>query len=230
VPASRAQNAPSGPDGADANAPAVASLVDQARALVQAGTANPAAGIERVSVEIGNLDPRLKLAPCEDIKVYLPRGVRLIGRSNVGLRCERGPRRWNVYLPVTVRAYGRALVAATPLAAGTRLDPAQLTLAEVELTSGQGSVYRQAASVAGRELAQPLAAGATLRSHQLRARQWFAAGDQVRILASGNGFAIRGTGEALSPGIEGRSARVRTESGRVVTCQPVAEQTVELTL
>lgn len=207
-----------------------ADLVRQARRLVDAGTSAPIPGVERVEVEIGRLDPRLTLAPCESVQAYLPKGTRLWGRSHVGLRCERGPVRWNVYLPVTVRVWTRALVATAPLPAGSAIDPARLRLAEVDLGAERGAVYASTAELAGRSLLRPVAIGQAVRSTVLRPRQWFAAGETVRILASGGGFSVRASGEALSPGIEGRAVRVRTEGGRIVTGQAVAEQTVEVAL
>lgn len=208
-----------------------AELARQARQLVDAGTATARApGIERVEVEIGRLDPRLNLAPCESIQAYLPKGTRLLGRSHVGLRCERGTVRWNVYLPVTVRVWTQALVATSALPAGSEIDPTRLALAPVDLGAERGMVYGDLASLAGRSLLRPVAAGQAVRSTVLRPRQWFAAGETVRILASGGGFSVRASGEALSPGIEGRAVRVRTEGGRVVTGLPVADQTVEVAL
>ncbi len=56
------------------------------------------------------------------------------------------------------------------------------------------------------------------------------AGDTVRISARGAGFAVSGEGQALTPGIEGQTARVRTESGRIVVGRPVGERHVEMTL
>jgi flagellar basal body P-ring formation protein FlgA len=86
------------------------------------------------------------------------------------------------------------------------------------------------ASALGRTLARPLAAGQPLRAADLRARQWFAAGDSVQIDAVGTGFRISGEGQALGPGLEGQPARVRIGGGRVVTGQPVAERRMELRL
>jgi flagella basal body P-ring formation protein FlgA len=79
-------------------------------------------------------------------------------------------------------------------------------------------------------LARPLAAGDTLREQDLRARQWFAAGDTVRIVAGGTGWRIDSEGQALGPGIEGQSVRVRTESGRIVSGIAVADRRVEVAL
>ena len=64
----------------------------------------------RVEVVVGQLDPRLHLAPCERIEPYLPPNVRLWGKSRIGLRCTQGRTAWNVYLPIIVKVWGRALV------------------------------------------------------------------------------------------------------------------------
>ncbi len=80
----------------------------------------------RVEVLVGALDPRLRLAPCEQVEPYLPPGTRLWGQSRIGVRCVQGPTRWNVYLPVTVKVFGPALVATAALPVGSVLKPSDL--------------------------------------------------------------------------------------------------------
>ena len=199
------------------------------QALPIAGT--PTGDAEpRVEVEVGQLDPRLKLAPCHRIEPHLLRGARLWGATRIGLRCVEGPSRWHVYLPLVVHVYARSLVAATSLPAGTVLSPADLREAEVDLARQPAPVVSDAALAAGRTLARPLAAGEELRSTHLRPRQWFAAGESVRIVASGDGYAVSAEATALNPGIEGRLVKVRTESGRILTAKPVAERHAEVNL
>jgi flagella basal body P-ring formation protein FlgA len=41
----------------------------------------------RTEVEVGSLDSRLRLAPCEKVEAFMPPGSRLWGRSRIGLRC-----------------------------------------------------------------------------------------------------------------------------------------------
>ncbi|HSV71024.1 MAG TPA: flagellar basal body P-ring formation chaperone FlgA [Methylibium sp.] len=203
-------------------------LAAQARALALAGAA-PRPGV-RVEVEPGRLDPRLKLAPCARIEPYLPPGFRAWGSSRVGLRCADGPVRWNVYLPITVKVWGPAVVATAALPAGATLSESDLQVAEVDLAaSGQPAITDPAAAI-GRPLALALNPGESLRASHLRARQWFAAGETVKLVASGPGFAVQSEGLALAPGVEGRAVRVRTDSGRIVTGQPVGERRVELAL
>ena len=72
--------------------------------------------------------------------------------------------------------------------------------------------------------------GQTLRQGHLKARQWFAAGETVKVVASGEGFVLESEAQAISNGIEGQPARVRTESGRVLTGVPSAERRLEVTL
>jgi flagella basal body P-ring formation protein FlgA len=204
-----------------------APIVQQVRDLALAG-AQRAGG--RVEVEVGQLDPRLRLAPCERIEPYLPGGTRLWGRTRIGLRCTEGPSRWNVYLPVTVKVYGPALVAAAPLSAGAVIGDGDLRIAEVDLAAAPTAAIGDAAHAVGRTLARAVNAGQPVHAGDLKARQWFAAGDIVTIVAEGEGFRVAGQAQAMTAGVEGQPARLRTDSGRVLTGMPVGDRQVELHL
>jgi flagella basal body P-ring formation protein FlgA len=110
------------------------------------------------------------------------------------------------------------------------LGDGDLRTAEVDLAATRQAPLARAALAQGRALVRPLASGQALQPGDLRARQWFAAGDSVRLVASGSGWQIQGEGQALAPGVEGQAVRVRTESGRVVSGVAVAERLVEVAL
>ena len=208
-----------------------AGLEQQVRALALAsGTSAPPFGVTRVEVLVGQLDSRLRLAPCERVEPYLPNNTRLWGKSRIGLRCAQGATRWNVFLPITVKAYGRALVSTAGLTSGSVLKPGDLVEAEVDLAEDPMPAIVDAAQAVGRTVGQALRPGQSLRVGHLKPRMWFAAGDTVKVLALGLGFALEGEGQALSNGIEGQPARIRTENGRVLTGQPVGERRVQLTM
>jgi len=238
VPAPRPVQAPE-PASAQALAPAApapeAGLAQQLQRL--AGEAASAAGAAlgngqqmRVEIETGQLDPRLKLAPCDQVQPHLPNGTKPYGRIRIGLRCVQGAVRWNVYLPVTVKLFAPALVLAAPLPAGTVLEVSHLQRREVDLAAHPDPALTQYPQALGRLLARPLAAGDTLRRNDLRARQFFSAGDVVRVTAVGPGYAVTVEGQALSAGVEGQPARVRVESGRVLSGVPSGERRMEITL
>jgi len=205
-------------------------LEQQVRNLALGAHAAPPAGVTRVEVIVGQLDPRLRLAPCAKVDPYIPNGTRLWGKGRIGLRCTEGPSRWSVFLPITVKAWGRALVAADAIASGSVLKASDLVEAEVDLAEDMTPAIVDPEQAVGRTLAQALKPGQSLRQGQLKLRQWFAAGETVRVVAVGAGFTLESEGQAISNGIEGQPARVRTESGRVLTGQPVAERRVELAL
>lgn len=184
----------------------------------------------RAEIRLGRLDPRLQLAPCADIDAALPAGQRAWGATRVRLRCARGPVAWQVWLPVTVQVWAPSAVARRAIGAGQTLEAEDLAVAVVDLAAENAPAVREAAPVLGRQLARALAAGEALREDDLRARQWFAAGERVRLQARGPGFAVASQGEALGPGLDGQPVRVRTESGRIVNGLAVGEHLVELRL
>jgi flagella basal body P-ring formation protein FlgA len=218
--------------GATAAAAAQPTSVDAVQAQIQQLAQQASAGMPagtRVEVEVGTLDPRLKLAACARITPYLPSGTRLWGRAQVGLRCAEGAR-WSVYLPVTVRVFAKAWTVNQPLALGTVLSAAHLQLDEVDIAAEPSPVILQAQAAIGRPLARALRPGQVLRDADLKPRQWFAAGDPVRIVGTGAGFAISADGHALSNGIEGQPIKVRTEGGRVVIGRATGTRQVEVSL
>jgi len=202
-----------------------------ALAGVQAGAqaASPF-GAPRFEISVGQLDARLRLAPCQHIEPYVPDGMRLWGKSRIGLRCTQGAVKWNVYLPITVKVFGTALVATGSAAAGSVLSAADLTQAEVDLAEDASAPLADPGLAVGRTLARALKPGQSLRQAHLKARQWFAAGDTVTVSAQGNGFSVASEAQALNNGIEGQPVRLRTESGRVLTGLPVAERRADVNL
>ena len=184
----------------------------------------------RAEVVMGSLDSRLKLAPCNQVEPHLPAGTRLWGRSRIGLRCVDGPTRWNVFVPVTVKVWGPAWVLKRAVAAGDTLSKDDAEIAEVDWAEQRSDVLAMPERWVGQLAAFPLTAGLALRENMLRTPQAFGAGAQVRVSGEGNGFSISATGQALTAGMVGETARVKLPGGRVVTGVVRDAQTVELAL
>jgi flagellar basal body P-ring formation protein FlgA len=205
-------------------------LSAQVQQMAQEGAGRVGLGAARVEVEVGQLDPRLKLAPCQRIEPYLPPGLPAWGRTRVGLRCTQGAKLWKVSLPVTVHVFARTLVTQAALPAGTTLNAAHFTEAEVDLAAAPGLPIARPELAIGRILAKTVPAGAALRPADLKARQWFAAGETVRVTAGGPGWQVVTEAEALGPGLEGQPVRLRTAAGRLLQGRPVGDRQVEVAL
>ncbi len=205
-------------------------LSSQVQKIAQAGARVGMPAQARVDVQVGRLDPRLKLAACHQVQPYLPPGLQMWGRTRIGLRCLDGAVRWNVSLPVTVKVYARALVAADTLPAGALLTQALLSTAEIDIAAEAGAVFTDADSLVGRTLNRPLAAGEAVRVTSLKLRQWFAAGDTVMVRAIGSGYSVAREGQAMTAGLEGQNVKVRFENGRTISGRVVGDRAVEMLL
>lgn len=171
----------------------------------------------RMEVSVGALDSRLKLAPCARVEPYLPAGSRLWGRTRLGLRCVDGPSPWNVFLPVTIKAWGPAWVLTANVVPGAVLSASDATQAEVDWAADTAAVVANADAWIGQTAARQLMAGQALRQTMIKAPGLFKAGAQVRVVAQGPGYAVTSAGQALAAGSAGQTVRVRMDNGRIIT-------------
>lgn len=184
----------------------------------------------KMEAVVGDLDRRLKLAPCDKVEAYLPFGARLWGKSQVGLRCVDGPVRWNVTMPVSVNAYGPAWVVKGQVNTGVVLTDADVVQSEVNWAEDTNPVLAERAAWDGQVATRNLVTGQTLRQGMVKPAQVFQAGAPVRVVAHGVGFQISSDAQALSAGVVGQSARVRMENGRVTMGVVLDGRTVQIDL
>ncbi|GAB4398261.1 MAG: flagellar basal body P-ring formation chaperone FlgA [Rhodoferax sp.] len=184
----------------------------------------------RIEVEVGRLDPQLRIEACARIEPYLPPATRLWGKTRLGLRCLEGVKRWNVFLPVTVRAWGPAWVLKAPMTSGQTLSEDDVMVSEVDWAEFSSPVLARKEDWLGKVTTSALMPGQALRQSMVRAPQVFRAGAQVRVIARGPGFEISTSALAVSPGVVGESVRVRISNGQVITGLVQDAQTVTVSL
>lgn len=182
----------------------------------------------RPEVLFGQMDPRLRLDPCQQVEPFLPGGTRLWGRSRIGLRCVQGPTPWSVFIPVTVKVWGPGWVIQRPVAPGDTLTQEDAQAAEIDWTESAATVLAQPQDWVGAQASRALMPGQALREGMVKPPQAFAAGSQVKVLVRGQGFALTATGEALTHGYLGQTARVRMPNRKVVTGTVRNADTVEV--
>ena len=184
----------------------------------------------KMRVVVGSLDSRLRLAPCAQVEPYLPTGTRLWGRSRIGLRCLEGPVRWNVFLPIQVKAMGTAWVLNANIPPGTALSAHDATEAEVDWAEDPSPVVTDNRQWVGQLASRQLTSGQPIRQSSIKAATAFQAGNQVRVVAVGPGFQISSQAQALSTGVIGQTVRLKMENGRVLSGVVVDGQTVRVAL
>jgi flagella basal body P-ring formation protein FlgA len=180
-----------------------------------------------IEVTVGDPDPRLNLAPCRRFEPFLPPAAKLWGRTSLGVRCVDGAN-WTVYLPVQVKVLAPVLVAARPLPRGHALSSDDVRAERLDLASLGPGAYGAEEPIDGLVAARPVAAGEPLRKDFVKPPPVLAAGDPVRVVFEGHGFAVTTDGKALSAAGEGQSARVVTSTGRVLTGTAHSGRIVEI--
>ncbi|RFO95062.1 flagella basal body P-ring formation protein FlgA [Rhodoferax lacus] len=200
-----------------------------ARGVVAQSQPDPAVRL-RMEVSVGALDSRLKLAPCGNVEAYLPPGARLWGHSRVGLRCVDGMARWNVSVPVQVKAYGNAWVVRGQIMAGNPVTQNDVASVEVDWAEETSPVLQDPALWLGQTASRTLSSGQVLRQGVVRPTQVFQAGTQVRVVAEGPGFQVTSDAQALAAGVVGQSTRVRMDNGRITSGTVLDARTVKIDL
>jgi flagella basal body P-ring formation protein FlgA len=181
----------------------------------------------RARIDVGRLDHRLNLKPCDQLTVQLPAGNRLVGNSSVQVRCAK-PGGWTIAVPVAISIETEYWVATRALPAGHELTEADLERRTGDLAQLPAAVITDRAQAVGRTVVGGVAAGAPLRSDLLRAPFLVRANTPVRVLARGSGFEVSSEGRALANAGEGQPVSVRMVSGSVVQGVVRADGAVEI--
>lgn len=170
----------------------------------------------KVTTSVGELDPRMQLAPCSALEPFTLPGSRLWGRATVGVRCL-GPANWTVYVPVTVKVTGNYVVTVRPLGAGQVLAREDFAVRQGDLTNLPPSILTDADQGVGKTLKSGLGSGQPVRRDLLIAPYVVQQGQDVRLISKGEGFSVSNEGKALNNASDGQIARARTANGQTVS-------------
>ncbi|MBI5889478.1 MAG: flagellar basal body P-ring formation protein FlgA [Nitrosomonadales bacterium] len=179
----------------------------------------------KVSLQVGDIDPRTVLRACGALEAFLPAGAQLIGKTSVGVRCNRQPV-WSVFLQATVRVNATLLVSNRPLAQNTVLSADDFSLQSGEL--GQPGLLTDPAQAVGKTLKFGIGAGQALRQDMLRAPYVVTQGQTTEVRVQSKGFSVRSAGQALNNGAAGQKVQVRMASGQVISGTARADGSVEV--
>ncbi len=180
-----------------------------------------------VGIAVTRPDARLHLKKCDRLEPWLPSGNKLWGRASVGVRCL-APAAWSIYVPVTVKVSGNALVATHPIARGQALEAQDVQIQQRDLTQYQNGVLTSLGQIAGRTALNTIQAGDVLRPELLRAAMVIRQGQQVMLVAQGTGFKVSSEGIAMGNAGAGQVVAVKTRSGQIIKGIAKSEGVVEV--
>ncbi len=165
-------------------------------------------GATPTAVEVGKLDARLRLKPCEsDLQAFLPRGSRTIGNTTVGIRCT-GSRPWSLHVPMKVRLEKTIAVAAHPLTRGHVIQAGDILMKRVDVSQLPQGYIEQRTRLLGHRVKRQIGQGATFTPRMIEKPLKVRRGQRVSILARSGAMEVRMAGKALASGAVGDRIRV----------------------
>jgi flagella basal body P-ring formation protein FlgA len=150
---------------------------------------------------------------CEQPSFNVTGTTKLWGNVNVLARCANEKR----YLQVVVQATGNYVVAAVPIARGTLLQANSVMLKRGRLDQLPPRTMLDINQAQEAVSLRDVAPGQPIQLTMLRQAWRVKAGQQVMVVANGDGFSINSEGKALNNAAVAQNARVRMSSGQVVS-------------
>jgi flagella basal body P-ring formation protein FlgA len=169
-----------------------------------------------VTINIGSIDPNLRLVACDEMQFFLPNGSRAWGKTTVGVQCQ-APSKWSIYVQSTVRVMGNYLVAAAPLGQGQVLSASDVIFEKGDLTQLPAGVFTEQSQALGRSVQISMTAGTVLRQEMLKVMPAIQQGQVVKVVSVGEGFSVSAEGLALGKANEGQVVQAKVASGKIVT-------------
>jgi flagella basal body P-ring formation protein FlgA len=204
------------------------SIRAQVREFILQQAAQPRGSVE---VEVGGIDPRLRLPACENrLAVTLAPGSRLAGSTLAQVRCN-GAHPWSLYVNARIKRYEPVLVAARAIPKGVPLAAADVQVEKRDLSAMNDTPLTDLKQAAGKLTLQSLTPGEIIGFRNFKAALLVRRGGKVTILAKIGGIEVRTSGEALADGVEGESVDVRNSlTNKVIQAVVTAAGVVQVSL
>jgi len=188
---------------------AVGDYLDQQRQSLLA----PYGPEARLDYRISRLDPRLRLAGCDEPLSLDVNSLTNSGRLNVLVRCS-GTSPWSLYVPVELSVWQPVVVAAAPVARGQVLTASALEVVEHDVRRMHRSYWQRPEELVGHVARRVIPAGSPITASQVEAPHAVRRGSSVIIEASQGGLLVKMAGTAQQDGRLGDRIAVRNSQSR----------------
>lgn len=167
-----------------------------------------------VSIQMGNLDPRLRLTQCEiPVTATLAPGSQFAGKTTVHIRCN-STSPWTVYLSANIKLFNKVIQTAEPLTKGHILKKDDLIAVEEDLGRLKYGYFVDAKNLIGKQLKRRLPQHRVIKANYVKSPTLVKRGELVSIIAESKGYSVKMTGTAMMNGAKGDRIRVKNVSSK----------------
>lgn len=202
-----------------------ARIADVARAAAARESGRPAA-----ELEVGVIDPRLRLPACAAAPSgHLTPGTRSSAQLTVEIRCVSPP--WRQFVAVRIRSLEPIVVAARPLGRLGVVSAEDVAVVPRELAGVPAGYFRRPEEVIGRIAQRTIGSGEVLLPTTVRPPPLVRRGQSVTVIAHAGGMSVRTAGLVQADAGLAERVQVRnTATGRTIEGVVRSSDTVEVSL
>ncbi|HDL6966171.1 TPA: flagellar basal body P-ring formation protein FlgA [Yersinia enterocolitica] len=170
--------------------------------------------------------PQNQWPQCDMPEITLPANARPWGNISLSVRCD-GVRR---FIQTQVQVSGHYAVAARQLAAGEKMTLQDIKMKQGRLDTLPPGALLEPNFAQGAVSLRQINAGQPLTRNMLRRLWIIKAGQDVQVLALGEGFNVNSNGKAMNNAAIQDNVRVRMASGQIVNGTVADDGTVHILL
>lgn len=170
--------------------------------------------------------PQAQWPTCETPELQLPGNSRQWGNISIATNCDQNRR----FLQVQVQVTGQYLVASRQVMRGSSLDPSDFRMETGRLDELPARALFDNGSVTDAIALRDIPPGQPVTASMLRQPWRVKAGQNVMVVASGNGFNASSEGRALNNASAAQMVRVRMGNGQVVSGRVDADGNILISL
>ncbi|MDL4914137.1 MAG: flagellar basal body P-ring formation chaperone FlgA [Enterobacterales bacterium endosymbiont of Blomia tropicalis] len=170
--------------------------------------------------------PKTQWPECDAPRFSLPGNSRLWGNMSVAANCDQNRR----YIQVQVQVSGQYLVAKRQLVRGTSVKQDDFRMQSGRLDTLPARTLFNSDSVADAVVLRDIQPGQPVSLSMLRQPWRVKAGQNVTVIASGEGFDASSEGKALNNATRAQWVRVRMANGQIVSGRVSDDGNVLITL
>ncbi len=198
-------------------------------AVARAAAARESGRPER-ELEVGNIDPRLRLPACATTPAgHLAPGTRSATQLTVEVRCTSPS--WRQFVAVRVRAEEAVVIAARPLGRLEVVTADDVAVVSRELAGLPAGYFRRPEEVVGRIAQRTIGSGEVLLPTTVRPPPLVRRGQSVTVVARAGSMSVRTAGVVeVDAGLAERVRVRNSATGRTVEGIVRSADTVEVAL
>lgn len=172
---------------------------------------------EDIQVEVGRLDPRLRLHQCTmPIEAYNQNYETRQGQSTIAIRCN-DTKPWALYVPVSIKHFKMVATLKHAAIRNAVLTQDDIHFKKLNINRLSSGYFDDITQLNGKVLTQNLSRGVVLNKHHIKVPMAINRGQSVTLIAKNAVIEVRMKGTAMSKGAIGERIKVKNlKSQRIV--------------